>query len=188
MATVIRHKPDDDCSPIYDQLLLAEAVAKDAKRCLYNPKGYTHKNAVDLTENSTKAKSFFDFLHRHKTLSVCTLYRGHDRPRLRSSIWAMLADFVFMFLRRTASASSSLRVSSLLLKELAKSMFLRMDMILDRKSEPFAEECLAFARYHFMQREITIEIRGQDKTGNIIGYASMANKKDMGAFLLSNVS
>lgn len=62
-----------------------------------------------------------------------------------------------------------------------------MDMILDRKSEPFAEECLAFARYHFMQREITIEIRGQDKTGNIIGYASMANKKDMGAFLLSNV-
>ncbi|KAK8800697.1 hypothetical protein WA158_000022 [Blastocystis sp. Blastoise] len=166
LATVMHHKDEDPRSPIYDQLLIAETTAKDTKKGQYSRGSSTRLTPVDLSENSNKAKSFLPFLKRNKTMTATILYIGNG-SRYRIYIPQENCECVFIL-------------------EGIKSPAVKTGKA---QSEACAEAALAFARYHFMQREVTIEVDTQDKAGNIIGYMYIEeenNNKDIATFMLKN--
>lgn len=147
-ASVIRHRrDDDDRSPEYDALLLAEETAQKAGKGMWNPKPPKAKAYQDYSESVQKAKMEASVLQRQKRVPA-------------------IVDFV----------KSAARFTVLVPRENAKLTLVLSGIRAPRSarnpgenSEPFGQEAHDFANRRCMQRDVEIDVETIDKVGGFIG-------------------
>ncbi|KAJ5223643.1 hypothetical protein N7468_008185 [Penicillium chermesinum] len=161
-ASVIRHRADDDDrSPDYDSLLVAEAEAQKEGRGMWNPKPPKAKQLVDYSENVQKAK-----------LEVGVLQRSKRIPAV--------VDFV----------KSGSRFTVLVPRENAKLTLVLSGIRAPRSArgpgeagEPFGQEAHDLANRRCLQRDVEIDVETIDKVGGFIGTLYV-NKENFTKILL----
>ncbi|KAI9930040.1 hypothetical protein ASPWEDRAFT_48221 [Aspergillus wentii DTO 134E9] len=161
-ASVIRHRQDDDDrSPDYDALLVAEAEAQGEGKGMWSPKPPKAKQFVDYSESVQKAK-----------MAVSTLQRQKRVPAV--------VDFV----------KSGSRFTVLVPRENAKLTLVLSGIRAPRSarnpgeaSEPFGNEAHELANRRCMQRDVEIDVETIDKVGGFIGTLYI-NKENFTKVLL----
>ncbi|KAF2759052.1 hypothetical protein EJ05DRAFT_475285 [Pseudovirgaria hyperparasitica] len=147
-ASVIRHRQDDpDRSPIYDELLVAEAEAQAEGKGMWNAKSPAAKQYVDYSESLEKAKRQLALLSRRKKV-------------------AAVVDFVksgsrFTVLIPSENAKITLVLSGIRAPKSARNK--------DDKAEPWGNEAHEFAHRRCLQRDVEIDVEDCDKVGGFIG-------------------
>ncbi|OAL36070.1 hypothetical protein AYO20_04732 [Fonsecaea nubica] len=147
-ASVIRHRrDDDDRSPDYDALLLAEESAQKEGKGMWSDKPPAAKHYQDYSESLQKAKMEASVLQRQKKVPA-------------------VVDFV-----RTGS-----RFVVLVPRENAKLTFVLSGIRTPKPArqpgdtaEPFGQEAYDFANRRCMQRDVEIDVEDTDKVGGFIG-------------------
>ncbi len=147
-ASVIRHRrDDDDRSPDYDSLLLAEETAQKDEKGMWSSKPSAAKQYQDYSENLQKAKMEASVLQRQKKVPA-------------------VVDFV----------RSGSRFVVLVPRENAKLTFVLSGIKVPKSarqpgdtSEPFGQEAHDFANRRCMQRDVEIDVENTDKVGGFIG-------------------
>ncbi|EAW12705.1 putative transcription factor (Snd1/p100) [Aspergillus clavatus NRRL 1] len=161
-ASVIRHRQDDDDrSPEYDSLLLAEAEAQKDGKGMWSPKPPKPKQYQDYSENVQKAKLEVSVLQRQKRVpAIVDFVKSGSRftvlvPRENAKLTLVLGG-----IRAPRSARSP-----------------------GEASEPFGQEAHDLANRRCMQRDVEIDIQTHDKVGGFIGTLYV-NKEDFAKVLL----
>ncbi|KAK2836853.1 hypothetical protein FQN49_006656, partial [Arthroderma sp. PD_2] len=141
-ASVIRHRrDDDDRSPDYDSLLLAEEKAQKDEKGMWSSKPPKVKQFQDYSESVQKAKMECSVLQRQKKVSgVVDFVKSGSRftvliPRDNAKL-----TFVLSGIRAPRSARNA-----------------------NEKSEPFGQEAHDFANRRCMQRDVEIDVETIDK-------------------------
>lgn len=147
-ASVIRHRrDDDDRSPDYDALLLAEETAQKEEKGMWSPKAPAAKKFQDYSESLQKAKMEASVLQRQKKVpAVVDFVRAGSR-------------FVVLVPRENAKLTFVL--SGIRTPKPARQP--------GDSSEPFGQEALDFASRRCMQRDVEIDVENTDKVGGFIG-------------------
>lgn len=147
-ASVIRHRrDDDDRSPEYDALLLAEEAAQKDSKGMWSEKAPAAKQYQDYSENLQKAKMEASVLQRQKKVpAVVDFVRSGSRfvvlvPRDNAKL-----TFVLSGIRTPKPARQS-----------------------GEAAEPFGQEASEFANRRCMQRDVEIDVEDTDKVGGFIG-------------------
>ncbi|KAJ5689195.1 RNA-induced silencing complex nuclease component Tudor-SN [Penicillium macrosclerotiorum] len=161
-ASVIRHRmDDDDRSPDYDDLLIAESEAQKEGRGMWSPKPPKAKQYQDYSESVQKAK-----------LEVGVLQRSKRVPAV--------VDFV----------KSGSRFTVLVPRENAKLTLVLSGIRAPRSArgpgeagEPFGQEAHELANRRCMQRDVEIDVETIDKVGGFIGTLYV-NKENFTKVLL----
>ncbi|KAF4280646.1 hypothetical protein KXX16_001899 [Aspergillus fumigatus] len=161
-ASVIRHRQDDeDRSPDYDSLLIAEAEAQKDGKGMWSPKPSKPKQYQDYSESLQKAKMEVSILQRQKRVPA-------------------IVDFV----------KSGSRFTVLVPRENAKLTLVLSGIRAPRSArnpgeagEPFGQEAHDLANKRCMQRDVEIDIETIDKVGGFIGTLYV-NKEDFAKVLL----
>ncbi|KAF1816511.1 hypothetical protein P152DRAFT_505115 [Eremomyces bilateralis CBS 781.70] len=147
-ASVIRHRADDpDRSPIYDDLLQAEAAAQAEKKGMWNDKASSPIRYTDYSESLEKARRQLTYLSRLRRV-------------------AGVVDFV----------KSGSRFTVLIPKESAKITVVlsgirapRSARNANEEGDPFGAEAHEFANRRCLQRDVEIDVDDCDKNGGFIG-------------------
>ena len=147
-ASVIRHRrDDDDRSPEYDALLLAEETAQRGEKGMWSPKPPATKQYQDYSESLQKAKMEASVLQRQKKVpAVVDFVRSGGR-------------FVILVPRENAKLTFVL--SGIRVPKPARNA--------GDTSEPFGQEAHDFASRRCMQRDVEIDVENIDKVGGFIG-------------------
>ncbi|KAF1985354.1 hypothetical protein K402DRAFT_357259 [Aulographum hederae CBS 113979] len=147
-ASVIRHRQDDtDRSPIYDDLLLAEQEAQQAKKGMWADKAPKPKPYVDYSESLEKAKRQLVIMSRQKKVpAVVDFVKSGSRFTVLVPQDNAKLTFVLGGIRAPRSARNA-----------------------NEKSEPFGQEAHDFANKRCLQRDVEIEVQDTDKVGGFIG-------------------
>ncbi|GIK00189.1 hypothetical protein Aspvir_004209 [Aspergillus viridinutans] len=161
-ASVIRHRQDDeDRSPDYDSLLIAEAEAQKDGKGMWSPKPPKPKQYQDYSESLQKAKMEVSILQRQKRVPA-------------------IVDFV----------KSGSRFTVLVPRENAKLTLVLSGIRAPRSArnpgepgEPFGQEAHDLANKRCMQRDVEIDVETIDKVGGFIGTLYV-NKEDFAKVLL----
>ncbi|PGH19674.1 hypothetical protein AJ80_03829 [Polytolypa hystricis UAMH7299] len=161
-ASVIRHRrDDDDRSPEYDDLLVAEATAQKDQKGMWSPKPPKTKQYQDYSENLQKAKMEASVLARQKRVPA-------------------IVDFV----------KSGSRFTVLIPRENAKLTLVLSGIRAPRSArnpgepgEPFGQEAHDFANRRCQQRDVEIDVETVDKVGGFIG-ALYVNRENFAKLLL----
>ena len=147
-ASVIRHRrDDDDRSPEYDALLLAEESAQKDGKGMWSEKPPATKQYQDYSESLQKAKMEASVLQRQKKVpAVVDFIRAGSRfvvlvPRENAKL-----TFVLSGIRTPKPARQS-----------------------GETAEPFGQEAYDFANRRCMQRDVEIDVEDTDKIGGFIG-------------------
>lgn len=147
-ASVVRHRrDDDDRSPDYDALLLAEETAQKDEKGMWSPKPPAVKQYQDYSESLQKAKMEASVLQRQKKVpAVVDFVRAASRfvvlvPRENAKL-----TFVLSGIRTPKPARQS-----------------------GEAAEPFGQEALEFANRRTLQRDVEIDVETTDKVGGFIG-------------------
>ena len=161
-ASVIRHRQDDlDRSPVYDDLLAAEATAQSGQKGMWSPKAPTTKTYQDYSESLQKAKIQCSVLQRQKRIPAVVDYvKGGSRftmliPRENAKL-----TFVLSGIRAPRSARNA-----------------------NEKPEPFGQEAHDFTNRRCMQRDVEIDVEATDKVGGFIGTLYL-NRENFAKLLL----
>ncbi|KAJ3335235.1 hypothetical protein HDU93_006087, partial [Gonapodya sp. JEL0774] len=143
LATVLRHrKDDDDRSPYLDLLQAAEAKAVEQKKGVHSGKELPLVKRNDASENVNKAKQFLGFWKRSKGVpGVVEFVANAGRYRVYIPKENVSLTFVLAGVRAPRSA----RPGS------------------NEKSEPFADVATALATRRCLQRDVELEIENVDK-------------------------
>lgn len=161
-ASVIRHRQDDDDrSPDYDSLLIAEADAQKDGKGMWSSKPPKVKQYQDYSESVQKAKMEVSILQRQKRVPA-------------------IVDFV----------KSGSRFTVLVPRENAKLTLVLSGIRAPRSarnpgeaSEPFGQEAHDLANRRCMQRDVEIDVETIDKVGGFIGTLYV-NKENFTKVLL----
>ncbi|KAL4784176.1 hypothetical protein BJX76DRAFT_327918 [Aspergillus varians] len=161
-ASVIRHRQDDDDrSPDYDDLLIAEAEAQKEGKGMWSSKPPKVKQYQDYSESVQKAKMEVSILQRQKRVPA-------------------VVDFV----------KSASRFTVLVPRENAKLTLVLSGIRAPRSarnpgdaSEPFGNEAHELANRRCMQRDAEIDVETIDKVGGFIGTLYI-NKENFTKVLL----
>lgn len=147
-ASVIRHRrDDDDRSPDYDALLLAEESAQKDEKGMWSPKGPATKQYQDYSESLQKAKMEASVLQRQKKVpAVVDFVRSGSR-------------FVVLVPRENAKLTFVL--SGIRTPKPARQQ--------GDAAEPFGQEAYDFANRRCLQRDVEIDVENTDKIGGFIG-------------------
>lgn len=147
-ASVIRHRRDDeDRSPNYDSLLLAEETAQKEGKGMWASKPPATKQYQDYSESLQKAKMEASVLQRQKKVpAIVDFVRSASRfvvlvPRDNAKL-----TFVLSGIRAPKSARNA-----------------------EEKSEPFGQEAHDLANRNCLQRDVEIDVENVDKVGGFIG-------------------
>ncbi|ETI23329.1 hypothetical protein G647_05129 [Cladophialophora carrionii CBS 160.54] len=147
-ASVIRHRrDDDDRSPDYDALLLAEESAQKDTKGMWSEKPPAAKQYQDYSESLQKAKMEASVLQRQKKVpAIVDFVRSGSRfvvlvPRENAKL-----TFVLSGIRTPKPARQS-----------------------GEAAEPFGQEAYDFANRRCMQRDVEIDVEDTDKVGGFIG-------------------
>lgn len=154
LVLVVRHRDDEARASNYDQLLLAENQAKANKMGLFSDKKPAIRHRVDFSETPAKAKTNLHFLKQ------ATHYRGFVEYVFSACHYLIIipaenCQFSFNLQGVKAPMSSG-----------------------RGKPEPFGDESLMYAKLHFLQREVTVEVLNVDKGGSFIGNLFLQGKKE----------
>ncbi|GES64218.1 transcription factor [Aspergillus terreus] len=161
-ASVIRHRQDDDDrSPDYDNLMIAEADAQKDGKGMWSPKPPKQNQYQDYSESVQKAKMAVSILQRQKRVPA-------------------IVDFV----------KSGSRFTVLVPRENAKLTLVLSGIRAPRSarnpgeaSEPFGQEAHDLANRRCMQRDVEIDVETIDKVGGFIGTLYV-NKENFTKVLL----
>lgn len=147
-ASVLRHRMDDtDRSPIYDELLAAEAEAQAQSKGMWSPKVPEAKQYVDYSENLEKAKRLLTLLSRQKRVPAIVDYvKGASRFTLLIPRENAKLTFVLSGIQAPRSARNA-----------------------NETSEPFGKEAHELANRRCQQRDVEIDVEDNDKVGGFIG-------------------
>ncbi|KAJ1990031.1 hypothetical protein EDC05_004293 [Coemansia umbellata] len=163
LAGVLRHRSDDsNRSSNYDELLLAETKAQEAKLGIHSGKPKQVSKATEASENAARARSFITHWQRSGRVS-CVVEYVNSGARLRLYIPKENCKLTLVLAGircpRTARNESD-------------------------TSEPFGAEALAYTTRHAMQRNVEIEIEGVDKAGGFIGTLWLSKDQSLAEELL----
>ena len=163
-ASVIRHRQDDtDRSPIYDDLLAAEASAQAEQKGLWSSKPPAAKVYQDYSESLQKAKIQASVLQRQKHIPAnVDFVKGASRFSLIVPRENAKLTFVLSGIRAPKSARNP-----------------------SEKSEPFGQEAHELANRRLMQRDVEIDVEGVDKVGGFIGSLYI-NRENFAKVLLED--
>lgn len=147
-ASVIRHRrDDDDRSPEYDALLLAEEAAQKEEKGMWASKPPAAKRYQDYSESLQKAKMEASVLQRQKKVpAVVDFAKSGSRFTLLVPRDNAKLTFVLSGIRAPKSARNP-----------------------GESSEPFGQEAHDFANRRCMQRDVEIDVETTDKVGGFIG-------------------
>lgn len=147
-ASVIRHRrDDDDRSPDYDALLLAEEAAQKDEQGMWSSKAPSAKQYQDYSENLQKAKMEASVLQRQKKVPAIVDY-------VRSG-----SRFVVLVPKDNAKLTfvlSGVRVP-------------KAPRATGEAGEPYGQEAAEFANRRCLQRDVEIDVEDTDKVGGFIG-------------------
>lgn len=170
LAQVVKHRQNEKRSPIYDQLVIAEKNAEKRGEGRYAknlssfrandltplPPTRTHKEQQDVLK---KAKQYFTFLKTGDKIP-CVIERVSSATKFKLYIPKETCYISFML-----QGIKTPQIKN------------------DKKSEPYAEEALEFARDKTLQRDGEVTIEDQDKFGNFSGTL-FVNKQNFTTALL----
>ncbi|KAF9348004.1 hypothetical protein BGX26_000533 [Mortierella sp. AD094] len=160
LADVIKSR--DDRSQFYDQLLVAEAKAKEEGKGKHSTKEPPKYKWTDASENATKAKQFLPHYQRGgRTQAIVEYVANGSRFRLIIPKESAKMTFVLGGIRCPRAARNP-----------------------GEKSEPFGAEALDFVSRRCQQREVEIEVESLDKTGGFIGTMWLNKTENVAAQLL----
>lgn len=147
-ASVIRHrKDDDDRSPIYDELLIAEEAAQKEQKGMYAAKAPQSSKMVEASETPAKAKAYVSFLQRKKrTPGIVDFVSSGSRFKVIIPSENARLTFVLGGIRAPRTARNATETS-----------------------EPFGQEALDYASRRCMQRDVEIDVDDVDRAGGFIG-------------------
>lgn len=147
-ASVLRHRMDDnDRSPIYDDLLLAEANAQQKGAGMWSSKTPEAKAIVDYSESLEKAKRLTSVLSRQKRVpAVVDFVKAASRFALVIPKENAKINFVLSGINAPKSARGK-----------------------DDTAEPFGAEAHELAFKRLNQRDVQIDVEDNDKVGGFIG-------------------
>lgn len=147
-ASVIRHRrDDDDRSPEYDVLLLAEEAAQKEGKGMWASKPPSAKGYQDYSESLQKAKMEASVLQRQKRVpAIVDFVKSGSRFTLLVPRDNAKLTFVLSGIRAPKSARNP-----------------------GEASEPFGQEAHDFANRRCMQRDVEIDVETTDKVGGFIG-------------------
>lgn len=161
-ASVLRHRMDDqDRSPIYDDLLAAEAAAQAEGKGMWSQKPPETKQYVDYSESLEKAKRLLTLLSRQKRVPA-------------------IVDFVKSGSRFTLLIPRENAKLTLVLAGIQAPRSARND---SEASEPFGKEAHELANKRCQQRDAEIDIEDTDKNGGFIGKLYV-NRENFAKMLL----
>ncbi|KAG1640187.1 hypothetical protein G6F44_007079 [Rhizopus delemar] len=148
LATVIRHKKDDDNrARCYDQLLIAEKKAEEQQKGVHSPKDPPVVRIVDASENAAKARQFFTFLKRSGKLHAVVEFVANGS---RLFIWIPKENCRISFVLSGVRAP-------------------RVGRAPNDKSEPYGQEALEYVSQKCLQHDVEIEVENVDKVGSFVG-------------------
>ncbi|CAI5716919.1 unnamed protein product [Peronospora destructor] len=153
LAEVVRHRPEEEKSEYYDDLVTAETKAQTQKKNLHSSKEPpTERRVTDLCFDSTKAKQFLPFLTRERsTRAVVEHVYSATRLKLFVSKENCLLNFVIAGIKCPQPARHGAQG------------------VIVTSAEPFGEEAKLFTKRGVMQREVMVEIEDMDRGGNAFG-------------------
>jgi staphylococcal nuclease domain-containing protein 1 len=162
LATVIRHRADEERSSVYERLVQLEESAKKGKRGLHSPKeppAAPRLNDVSGAGGAARAKQYLPFLQRAGRVPAVVEYvlSGH---RLKVHIPKEGVSIAF--------APSGVRAPSRAQPAQGGRPA--------TQGEPYADEALSWTRAHFMQRDVEIEVEGMDKGGTFLGSVYLVGR------------
>ncbi|KAI0268661.1 transcription factor [Gloeopeniophorella convolvens] len=163
LAGVVRHKRDDeDRSPDYDKLMVAEQTAAAESRGIHSGKEQpAPRPPLNLSEASSRAAQF---LNGFKRLGRIPAVVDYVAAGSRFKIFLPKDNQVLTLVLGGIRAPRTARNTS-------------------EKSEPYGVEASDFATRRYMQRDVEIEIETTDKSGGFIG-ALYLNKNENAAVTL----
>ena len=148
LATIIRHRKDDnDKSPIYGDLHLAEAKAKEDKKGIHSGKPPKSKPYTDASESLQVAKRHLPSLQRQSKIpAIIDFIKSGSRfvvliPREQIKLTLVLTG-----IRSPKPARNA-----------------------NEKPDPFGPEALNLAVKRLQQRDVEISVSSLDKVGGFIG-------------------
>ncbi|KAI9494738.1 hypothetical protein BDB00DRAFT_286742 [Zychaea mexicana] len=162
LATVIRHRKDDDNrSQFYDQLLLAESKAQEGQKGVHSTKEQPVVRIVDASENASKSRQFLTFLKRSSKQHAVV---DHVANGSRLFLWIPKENCRLTFVLAGIRAPRVGRTSN-------------------ERSDPYGPEALAFVVEKCLQRDVDIQVENVDKTGSFIG-SLFINGENLAVLLL----
>jgi staphylococcal nuclease domain-containing protein 1 len=163
LATVIRHRKDDDNrSHCYDQLLMAEKKAEEEKKGVHSPKEQPVVRIVDASESAAKSRQFLTFLKRSgKTHAVVDFVANGSRL----FVWVPKENCRLTFVLSGVRAP-------------------RVGRTANDKSEPYGQEALEYVSQKCLQHDVEIEVENVDKVGSFVG-SLFVNGENLAVSLLS---
>ncbi|KAG0307678.1 hypothetical protein BGZ98_010097 [Dissophora globulifera] len=160
LADVIKSR--EDRSQFYDQLLVAEAKAKEEAKGKHSTKEPPKYKWSDASETAAKAKQFLPYLQRGgRTNAIVEYVANGSRFKLIIPKENCKMTFVLGGVRCPRAARSA-----------------------NEKSEPFGAEALDFISRRCQQREVEIEVDSLDKTGGFIGTMWLNKTENVASQLL----
>mmetsp|Transcript_779 Transcript_779/g.1181 ORF Transcript_779/g.1181 Transcript_779/m.1181 type:complete len:620 (+) Transcript_779:2513-4372(+) len=162
LATTQRHRDDEEKSPNYDALCLAEAAAKEAQKNMYASQEYKKPTTNDLTDPK-KAKAYSGSLVRAGTLKAVVEY-VFNGSRFKLFIPSENCHIAFAceYLRCPQPTAPA-------------------GVMQQKTAEPFGDASKRFAKLMVHQRTVEINARGVTLGGVITGqmfFGQGAQKKD----------
>ncbi|KAI8078174.1 uncharacterized protein B0P05DRAFT_604058 [Gilbertella persicaria] len=163
LATVIRHrKDDDDRSRCYDQLLVAEKKAQEEQKGVHSPKDPPVVRIVDASENAAKSRQFLTFLKRSGKIPAVVEFVANGS---RLFVWVPKENCRLSFVLSGVRAP-------------------RVGRTPQDKSEPFGQEALEFVSQKCLQHDVEIEVENVDKVGSFVG-SLFVNGENLAVALLA---
>jgi len=147
LALVINHRRDDqDRSPFYDRLRIAEEKAKEAKVGIHSNKEAPVYRYVDASENLSKAKSFLSSFQGDTNRGIVEYIPNCGRyiirvPKENCRIVLVLGGIRAPRLGKTAKD----------------------------KTEPYAKEALDYVNSSILQHDVEFTVETTDRSGGFIG-------------------
>ncbi|KAL0956527.1 hypothetical protein HGRIS_002668 [Hohenbuehelia grisea] len=163
LASVVRHRRDDeDRSPDFDKLMVAEQAAVAETRGLHSGKEIpAPKQPLNISETASRANQFLNgFKRLGKIPAVVEYVAAGSRFKIFLPKENQTLTLVLGGIRAPRTARNA-----------------------SEKSEPCGQQALDFATRRYMQRDVEFEVETVDKSGGFIG-ALWLNKNENAAVSL----
>lgn len=170
LADVIKHKPEEEKSGYYDDLVSAENKAKKQRKGTHSGKEAPVHRYTDLCFDPNKAKHYLPFLTRDRTLKAVV---EHIYSGTRFKIFVPKENCTVNFFVAGIKCPSPQRFNP------------SGESVKD--GEPYGEESKIYARKKLMQRDVLIEVEDMDRGGNAFGKLYIEEKsqdKNYGRMIL----
>uniref|UniRef100_K3X0E8 Uncharacterized protein n=1 Tax=Globisporangium ultimum (strain ATCC 200006 / CBS 805.95 / DAOM BR144) TaxID=431595 RepID=K3X0E8_GLOUD len=171
-AEVVRHRPDEEKSGYYDDLVTAETKAQTQKKGMHSGKESPERRFTDLCFDATKAKQYLPFLTREKVIRAVVeyIYSG-----TRVKLFVPKENCMINFVVAGIKCPQPTRFGG--------------QGVIAAAAEPFGEESKMFTKRTIMQRNVIIEIEDMDRGGNAFGplfiNGAKEDRNNFGSLLLS---